>query len=749
MNLDAATEEALAVDGNPASVRPSAQADRGASGPAAAGRALISAVTRADIDSVKTLLESYADPNTVDDHGETPLFEAAATSNINMVATLLQWGADPQKRSRDGMVPRELTANRSIHTLFDLFEDLEVPSNNKELMLAELSPGLSKEIEELLDSNIGRGGRDAGEQGAEVAVSSFYADVGGEVGAVSSFYADEEPAPKPGTPPPPPPPPIPKAPEITKKAPEITNKSEKELLAESKQVFEVIKTKRCKVYAEADLDATVLTKKSRGAYVYGMELTMNLWLRLHDRVEGWMLMDMQNIDGQREVLHPKDGALELVVRNYQSQGICCLEVCPSEAAVHKVPSEEGKVISTRGAGEFVFARSQSFNGWVRLVGNEGWMRGYGPSGAAVLRVVDPGMDDVDQWAVSDLWAAVRKEHDGILSRDTVSALKTLEEEALQKTYGRLSRCRPGREEDYLALGLTEEDLQQSRVGISRRLFVLVLQELLESRSPPVLNHLPNLVFYKHPPQLKESIGVLEYDRKDAVKLYNLGPDCTVYDQETGKVCGLWNSDTQKILPMTHLSLFFQDHPWTPLPNVKDDKGGKEGAPFPGDGLQSDSEEDALRQKDSVDAAEEGAGTHRASAAFENDFDQGIDLLRSQCFSEAVPFLNQALIDYESDRKVDLELECRILTARAECWAGLEDFEQLLAETDRILALDNDLVGPSRHTFHTGMVADRRVQQLRHRAFNARRAERGTTREPGEPVEMQPRGRPQGSLADID
>jgi ankyrin repeat protein len=63
---------------------------------------LLWAVSNADVDSIKALLEHGASINTADDFGRTPLMEAASTTDRDTVKLLIEHGADVNSKAHDG-----------------------------------------------------------------------------------------------------------------------------------------------------------------------------------------------------------------------------------------------------------------------------------------------------------------------------------------------------------------------------------------------------------------------------------------------------------------------------------------------------------------------------------------------------------------------------------------------------------------------------------------------------------------------
>jgi ankyrin repeat protein len=75
------------------------------------GSPLRNAIQRENFVALRALLEEKADPNTVDDSGNTPLHAAVAKNNLEMIKLLLKAGADPKKRNRKGLRPLDVAGD--------------------------------------------------------------------------------------------------------------------------------------------------------------------------------------------------------------------------------------------------------------------------------------------------------------------------------------------------------------------------------------------------------------------------------------------------------------------------------------------------------------------------------------------------------------------------------------------------------------------------------------------------------------
>eukprot|EP00913_Durusdinium_trenchii_P005334 g4977.t1 len=92
---------------------------------------------------------------------------------------------------------------------------------------------------------------------------------------------------------------------------------------------------------------------------------------------GWIAAHLRGVDNIGEVAVPleTEAPLELAVPVYQPQGIACLEVVfKTGVPVRESPSRKAKTVATLKCGEYVFAQTQNFDGWLRIHGKpEGWV----------------------------------------------------------------------------------------------------------------------------------------------------------------------------------------------------------------------------------------------------------------------------------------------------------------------------------------------------------------------------------------
>ncbi|MEU0387446.1 HEAT repeat domain-containing protein [Streptomyces chartreusis] len=98
---------------------------------------LVAAVRRGDADEVRALLESGADPDTLDD-GLPVLCRAVAAYDEPVAEALLQAGADPLRRLPDGSTPLLRAVDGGAHRLVDALalHRVPLPAPEREEMLA-------------------------------------------------------------------------------------------------------------------------------------------------------------------------------------------------------------------------------------------------------------------------------------------------------------------------------------------------------------------------------------------------------------------------------------------------------------------------------------------------------------------------------------------------------------------------------------------------------------------------------------
>eukprot|EP00434_Breviolum_minutum_P004794 symbB.v1.2.004224.t1/scaffold221.1/size262466/8 len=223
------------------------------------------------------------------------------------------------------------------------------------------------------------------------------------------------------------------------------------------RTYEVL-AKTGTVKAEPHMEAKLKTKKSKGSRFIVSEMSMNGWLKLENE-PGWIAAHLRGVDNIGEIATPLETdpplellgadvrfisitihvklALRLAVPVYQPQGICSLEVVfKTGVPVRESPSRKAKTVATLKCGEYVFAQTQNFDGWLRIHGKPvGWVLANDSDWGELLRR-RRRMNDVDLWALSDAWAAARARpgtgRSMGLSGKEVEALKELEERTVME-----------------------------------------------------------------------------------------------------------------------------------------------------------------------------------------------------------------------------------------------------------------------------------------------------------------------------
>jgi len=247
------------------------------------------------------------------------------------------------------------------------------------------------------------------------------------------------------------------------------------------RTYEVI-AKTGTVKAEPHMDAKLKTKKSKGSRFIVSEMTMNGWLKLENE-PGWLAAHLRGVQDIGEVAAPleTDPMLELAVPVYQPQGMVCLEVVfKTGVPVRETPSRKAKTVATLKCGEYVFAHTQNFDGWLKLSGKpEGWVLANDSDWGELLRR-RRRMNDIDLWAMCDAWAAARARpgtgRSMGLSGKEVEALKELEERTVMEAKALWQEHRSNKEylvsEGYLA----GEDLLKTETWMRQRVFAHVLEK---------------------------------------------------------------------------------------------------------------------------------------------------------------------------------------------------------------------------------------------------------------------------------
>jgi len=247
------------------------------------------------------------------------------------------------------------------------------------------------------------------------------------------------------------------------------------------RTYEVI-AKTGTVKAEPHMEAKLKTKKSKGSRFIVSEMSMNGWLKLENE-PGWIAAHLRGVDNVGEIATPleTDPPLELAVPVYQPQGICSLEVVfKTGVPVRESPSRKAKTVATLKCGEYVFAQTQNFDGWLRIHGKpEGWVLANDSDWGELLRR-RRRMNDVDLWALSDAWAAARARpgtgRSMGLSGKEVEALKELEERSVMEAKGLWQEHRNNKDRLVAEGYLMGEDLLRTETWQRQRIFAHVLQK---------------------------------------------------------------------------------------------------------------------------------------------------------------------------------------------------------------------------------------------------------------------------------
>jgi ankyrin repeat protein len=150
----------------------------------AADNALITAVKKADIETVRRLLQQGASPNISEADGSTALHWAVEADDLEMTPLLLQAGADAKRANRYGMTPLHLAAvNGNVALIRELLEaganpNAVLPEGETVLMTAART-GSAVSVALLLDRGAKVDARDKwyGESALMWAAAQNHADV--------------------------------------------------------------------------------------------------------------------------------------------------------------------------------------------------------------------------------------------------------------------------------------------------------------------------------------------------------------------------------------------------------------------------------------------------------------------------------------------------------------------------------------------------------------------------------------------
>lgn len=490
-----------------------------------------------------------------------------------------------------------------------------------------------------------------------------------------------------------------------------------------RRVYEV-EHKLCNVRDEPHMEARVIAVKMRGQRVACTEITMDGWVRLADE-PGWMATNLRGVQGLDEVMRPVADDIELAVEAHQAQGICCLEVVFAQVAVRLSPSRQAPATGFRKRGEYVFAHTQSFDGWVQLVGGEGWMLLSVPEHGTLLR---PRDDDairrLDLWALCDVWSAMRVRR-SLLPAD-IRALKDAEESVLLMTNMDFEHhVETGNAEPLVEDGLLmEEDLERTETWIRQRLFANTLARMVREEAPfsklvpffTLSPRFPPLELFVAPDSLDGRGGMYaghhDIDDGDVPdvcmiehegRTYIMEADGMVFDPDTHEAVGVWNQETNQI----------EEVPGMQVAMVQ---VGDETYMLAADGTVYDPETEEpigymnpqTRQFEPIDPNEpvivtaeelEQEGAYDPDGEYEHrDPDEPVDALgwserarelaAEKYWYQSAEAYSEALKCCENERAVELEFECEILRGRAACWRQLRDHMSLLKDAERILDYDD-------------------------------------------------------------
>lgn len=154
------------------------------------------------------------------------------------------------------------------------------------------------------------------------------------------------------------------------------------------QRFQVVHD-QCVVRSEPAMTSRAQGVRRRGEFVTGVEETFDGWVRLAGQA-GWMLRDMQGKSGLGVLLESEGRPQRLAVpRLMTDSGNQMFKVvCKGGVEIRSEPSEHASVVGSRAFGEFVFAETQSYHGWLRLVESVGWMTCFSVEQGEMLQHFD-------------------------------------------------------------------------------------------------------------------------------------------------------------------------------------------------------------------------------------------------------------------------------------------------------------------------------------------------------------------------
>lgn len=163
------------------------------------------------------------------------------------------------------------------------------------------------------------------------------------------------------------------------------------------QRFQVMHN-QCVVRSEPTLTSRALDVRQQGDFVMGVEETFDGWVRLAGQL-GWMLRDMQGKGGLGVLLEPVGRPQKLAVPRLTTDtgNQMFRVVCRDGAQIRSEPLEQASVVGARAYGEFVFAETQNYHGWVRLAEHVGWMACFSVEKGELLQHFDvDGSEDYEK-----------------------------------------------------------------------------------------------------------------------------------------------------------------------------------------------------------------------------------------------------------------------------------------------------------------------------------------------------------------
>lgn len=488
-------------------------------------------------------------------------------------------------------------------------------------------------------------------------------------------------------------------------APKQTLMDEEALLGESRKVFEVVADK-CAVRADPDLEARKIATKSLGARFFVAEVTMDGWLKLHGE-RGWVLADMRGLAGYGTVVVPAEPG-DLPIPGYHAQGIVCLEVVFCQVAVRQAPSRSAPAIAMRYKNEYVYAWAQSFSGWVRLVGEPGWMLMETQEYGKLLQpCVDQATVHGDLLALHDAWDAVRKVRDTEqLHMADVSTLKQLEASSLQNAYDAYGLLEAGQGKELVQEGLLcDEDLCLPGPWIIRRLFASSLERIVKAepvfqaaaehfaRSIPWVRPLD--VPEDNPPPL-DPLAARGPEMQINGRVYVTGMFGLLIDQETQQLAGAWNPTTQQLEALpdgfdASLGVAAVEHEGYAYLMSSDgtllDPASREiTGVYNKDTQQIDPFDGGIKIR-APDAAKSSQKAAETEIDVTKHIQKGHELFNKRRLNTAAFEFERALEGCTKQRAVDLDDEIEALRGCARCWKELKEHAKLAADAERLLGFD--------------------------------------------------------------